>query len=240
MKKKFKLLLVLVIAVLTLSIVGYATWYITRDPKSVDGNVTAYAVDSDEITVELCNANGTTTGTPANEIVFGIPSGTPANDKWLRYDTGDAVENLIVHILVTTESTGTFTLGSELWKTIDGTPTEQHTNLFTGPTFAFVSGGTATATVEGTTLSVTAAGTVIISVTYAWKLGSNPYTFFYSKTKNAKLVTGDDLTLANAALGTSWATDTHTYKDFAEKYLTDLNTLCTGLTFKITVTDNHA
>ena len=234
MNKRFKLLLVLVIAVLTLSMVGYAAWYITRDPKSVNGNVNAYAVDSDEITVVLCNSDGTTTGA-ADSIIFGIPSGSPANDGWLRYDTGDAVENLVVHIKVTAASAGTFTLSSRLVK---GGATQPASPLFAGPTFAVVS-GPATIT-SSTTLNISGAGDVVISVTYAWGLGSNPYTYFYSKTKSAKLVTGADLTKANDVLETSWETNTHTYKDFAETYLTNLNTLCDDLTFEITVTDAHA
>ena len=149
MKKKFKLLLVLVIAVLTLAMVGYAAWYITRDPKSVNGNVEAYDVTGGEIEVVLCDEDGTTPTTNTS-IIFGKPNGASNTGKWLQYGNSDEDENLVVYFKVTATSAGTFTLSSKLMKS----SLEQTTHLFTGATFDVIDGS---GSISGSTLTISAA-----------------------------------------------------------------------------------
>lgn len=239
MKKRLSLLLVLVLAVFVIASVGYAAWYITRDPKNVEvSNVDAYEVDTDEITVRLSNAAGTAED-DTQRITFGYVHGADnnANGVWLQYGAGDLEENLSVYVQITAGKAGVYQISAALEKSAAAAPTTLFINT---PSFE-VQGTPTNATLDNTTIEFTDAGSIVIKVTYSWPewetgVHTNPFTYFNGKSKNVEL-SADERTAANAILDTDLA-EHATWKDYAKNYLTDLDTYCdANLRFKITVTD---
>ena len=226
MKKKFSILLILVVAVLTLAVVGYSAWYITRSADPVTGNVQAYNVDAGEIDVKTCDSSGTIA---TQNIIFGRPSTYDNTDHWLQCSDSDGVENLTVYFYVEADGKGgTFNISATNVGQADS-------KLYSAPTFALVSGAGCSCTAAGV-LTLADDTKAVISVTYTWGLGSNPFTYFTGTTKSAA-VADDALTLAQTVLSNnSW---TGNYGKFAEDYLTAVYALNSG-TFTITVTDANA
>ena len=230
MKKKFSILLILVVAVLTLAVVGYSAWYITRDPQTLDtGTVQAYTVDTHNVTVALCDADGN--NNPVN-IVFGRPADSDASpsftsDKWLRYSTVDA-DVLDTYLKVTSDKDGSFTVAA----------TNYNGGLFGAVVISYKASGAANfTTAAGGTMTLTANTDYIVKVSYSWALGSNPFTYFNNEAKDTPL-DADELSAANVILTNDLSSGAK-WKDYANQYLSDVNTYKTdNANFIITVSEN--
>lgn len=226
MKKRVFTIAIVLVALLLLAGVGYATWVISQSMEETsNGNIVVETVSDERlnVTVALADAN-------VDSFVFGHPSGTLSG--WLTAKGADPEENLTVDFTVTITKQGNVTFASA--DDVDLTLTFE-----TVLVDKFMQNGQFTQvskTLSADSYTITA----LCRATIQWGTltnGQNPYTYFNALEVNGAIGGA----LADAAYndfnltGTDQLSATSTNADYALAYLTYFNTTFNDETFQVKV-----
>ena len=202
MKKRVIISSLIVLSLLMLVSIGFASWVISNSHSGEStGNFTAYdAVDNGSITVS----------NPTQNIVFGAHTDETATYSWLSDSTLDP-QSLSVTFTVQLQNKEAgsanvvLTLTPSLVYKVDGTgysAGDEYTTAqtyFAGPSFSCTSVNSK-ASLSGSTLTFTDNDIATITVTYTWGSafnGLNPWKYYNDQAYTAELAT-DAKTKLNA------------------------------------------
>lgn len=229
MKKRVFTIAIVLVALLLLAGVGYATWVISQSMEETsNGNIVVETVSNERLNVTVALADPS-----KDKFVFGHPSGTLSG--WLTAKGADPEETLTVDFTVTITKQGNVTFGSA--DEVNLTPTFE-----TVLVDEFMQNGQFTQvskTLSADSYTITA----LCRATIQWGTltdGKNPYTYFNGYEVDAEIGGA----LADAAnhdfnLTSNQLSATSTYADYALAYLTYFNATFNAQQFQVKVAVNY-
>lgn len=230
MKKRVFTIAIVLVALLLLAGVGYATWVISQSMEETsNGNIVVETVSDERLNVTVALADPS-----KDKFVFGHPSG--ATTGWLTAKGADPEETLTVDFTVTITKQGNVTFASaddvDLTLTFE---TVLNAKFMQNGDFTEVSKN-----LSADSYTITA----LCRASIEWGTltnGQNPYTYFNALAVNGAI--GAELAAAANTdfnlTGTDQLSATSTNADYALAYLTYFNTTFNAQQFQVKVAVNY-